>query len=132
LVVVIVFNFLLFRTLPGDPIKLLFRNSRLTQDAQANLREQFGLDKPVWIDADRLGEGDIGGAFDTQFTSYVKNLFRGELGVSFATRQDVSELLIERVWRTALLVFTGELAAILLGSLVGLIAAWRRGSWVDG
>ncbi|MBZ0284189.1 MAG: ABC transporter permease [Anaerolineae bacterium] len=131
LAVVVVFNFFLFRILPGDPIKLLFRNPRLTRDAQETIRTQFGLDKPVWLDGVRLQAGDIGGAFDTQFTAYVRNLFQGNLGISFATRQNVNELLSERVGRTVLLVFTGEIFAIGFGIIVGLIAAWRRGTWID-
>ncbi len=131
LTVVVVFNFFLFRILPGDPIKLLFRNPRLTRDAQETIRTQFGLDKPVWLDGVRLQAGDIGGAFDTQFTAYVRNLFQGNLGISFATRQNVNELLSERVGRTVLLVFTGEIFAIGFGIIVGLIAAWRRGTWID-
>lgn len=131
LAVVVVFNFFLFRILPGDPIKLLFRNPRLTRDAQETIRTQFGLDKPVWLDTARLQSGDIGGAFDTQFTAYVRNLLQGNLGVSFATRQNVNELLSERVGRTVLLVFTGEIFAIGFGIIVGLIAAWRRGTWID-
>lgn len=131
LTTVVVFNFFLFRILPGDPVKLLFRNPRLTRDAQEIIRVQFGLDKPVWINTERLQAGDIGGALDSQFTAYIRNLFQGNLGISFASRQQVNELLTERVGRTVLLVFTGELVAILLGMTVGLVAAWKRGTWVD-
>lgn len=131
LVVVVVFNFFLFRILPGDPVRLLFRNPRLTSEAQALIRVQFGLDKPVWLDADKLAAGDLGGALDSQFTAYVHNLLQGNLGVSFATRQDVGKVLSERVWRTVLLVFTGEALAIVIGAVVGLVSAWRRGTAVD-
>lgn len=131
LIVVIVFNFFLFRILPGDPVRLLFRNPRLTREAQETIRVQFGLDKPIWLDTERLRDGDLAGAFDTQFTAYVHNLLQGNLGVSFANRQDVSQLLSERVGRTVLLVFTGEILAILMGAVIGLVAAWRRGSWID-
>lgn len=131
LAVVIVFNFFLFRILPGDPVKLLFRNPRLTREAQEIIRIQFGLDKPVWLDTERLRAGDISGALNSQFTAYLRNLFQGELGISFATRQNVNELLSERVGRTVLLVFTGEIIAVLLGIIIGLIAAWKRGTWVD-
>lgn len=131
LVIVVVFNFFLFRILPGDPVKLLFRNPRLTREAQETIRVQFGLDKPVWVDLERLGAGDFSAAFDSQFTAYIRNLFQGNLGVSFANRQQVNQLLSERVGRTVLLVFTGEIVAILLGMTVGLAAAWKRGTWVD-
>jgi peptide/nickel transport system permease protein len=131
LIVVIVFNFFLFRILPGDPVKLLFRNPRLTREAQELIRVQFGLDKPVWLNTERLSAGDLSGALDSQFTAYIRNLLQGNLGISFTSRQNVAEILSERVWRTVLLVFTGELIAIVLGVVVGLIAAWRRGTRVD-
>jgi peptide/nickel transport system permease protein len=132
LVVVIVFNFFLFRVLPGDPVRLLFRNPRMSRDAQEQIRVQFGLDRPVWLDVERLQVGDLAGAFDSQFTAYIRNLLQGNLGVSFASRESVGQILSERVQRTVLLVFTGETLAIGLGMFVGLVAAWRRGTHVDG
>jgi peptide/nickel transport system permease protein len=128
---VMVFNFVLFRILPGDPIKLIIHSPRMTREAQDRIRANFGLDKPVWFDVERLKEGDVLGAFDSQFTAYVRNLFRGDLGVSFATRKDVSELLKERVWRTVVLVTGGDVIAIIAGMTLGLIAAWRRGTRLD-
>jgi peptide/nickel transport system permease protein len=128
---VMVFNFVLFRILPGDPVKLIIHSPRMTREAQDRIRANFGLDKPVWFDAERLKEGDILGAFDSQFTAYVRNLFRGDLGVSFATRQDVSVLLKERVWRTVVLVMGGDVIAIVAGMTLGLIAAWKRGTRLD-
>jgi peptide/nickel transport system permease protein len=128
---VMVFNFVLFRILPGDPVKLIIHSPRMTREAQDRIRANFGLDKPVWFDVERLREGDILGAFDSQFTAYLRNLFRGDLGVSFATRQDVSVLLRERVWRTVVLVMGGDVIAIVAGMTLGLIAAWRRGTRLD-
>jgi peptide/nickel transport system permease protein len=131
LVAVAVFNFLLFRILPGDPVKLIIHSPRMTREAQERIRVSFGLDKPVWLDLERLEEGDIRGAFDTQFTAYLRNLLRGDLGISFKYRRDVSEMLRERVWRTVVLVLGGDLFAILIGMATGLVAAWRRGSRLD-
>ncbi len=131
LAIVIVFNFFLFRIFPGDPVKMLFRNPRLTKQAQETIRIQFGLDKPVWINTERLQSGDLGGMFDSQFGAYISNLFQGNLGISFAQRQSVNQILSERIWRTVLLLFTGEAVAIIGGMFVGIIAAWRRGTWID-
>jgi peptide/nickel transport system permease protein len=131
LVVVAFANFLLFRILPGDPVRLIIHSPRMTREAQERIRVNFGLDKPVWFDADRLREGDALGAFDSQFTAYLRNLLRGDLGISFATRQDVSELLAQRVWRTVVLVIGGDVLAVILGMTIGMIAAWRRGTRLD-
>jgi len=131
LIAVVFFNFLLFRILPGDPVKLIIHSPRMTREAQERIRANFGLDKPVWFDLERLKQGDVLGAFDTQFTAYVRNLLRGDLGISFSSRQEVAELLSERVWRTVVLILGGEVIAIVLGMTIGLIAAWRRGTRLD-
>jgi peptide/nickel transport system permease protein len=131
LLVVIVFNFFLFRILPGDPVKLIIHSPRMTAEAQERIRINFGLDKPVWFNLEALEQGNIAGAFDTQFTAYLRELLRGDLGVSFSTRQDVTTLLKERIWRTVVLVALGETLAIVFGIILGLIAAWRRGTKLD-
>jgi len=131
LVVVIVFNFFLFRILPGDPVRALIQSARMDREAQERIRTQFGLDKEIWLDVERLQEGDIKGALDTQFTAYVRNLLRGNLGISFAKKLDVSELLVERAWRTLLLLVTGEVMAMVIGMTLGTVASWRRASKLD-
>jgi ABC-type dipeptide/oligopeptide/nickel transport system permease subunit len=100
------------------------------QTAQ-RIKEQFGLDKPIWLDVDQIGKGDFGEVIDSQFTAYVLNLFQGNLGVSFANKLEVSEILADRIWKTVVLLLTGEIVAILLGSIMGIIASWRRGSKLD-
>ncbi|MGB2964823.1 MAG: ABC transporter permease subunit [Anaerolineales bacterium] len=131
LIVVIVFNFFLFRILPGDPARALVGVGRMKPATVENIRQQFGLDKPIWLNVEKIKEGDFRGSVDSQFTAYVRNLAKGNLGVSFANRLEVKEILIDRVWKTVLLLFTGEIVAILLGSLLGIIASWRRGSKLD-
>jgi len=131
LIVVIVFNFFLFRILPGDPARALVGVGRMKPKTVERIREQFGLDKPVWLNTDKLREGDFSAGFDSQFTAYVRSLSQGNLGVSFANRLEVSKILSDRVWKTVLLLFTGELIAIFLGSTLGVIASWRRGSKLD-
>lgn len=131
LIVVVVFNFFLFRILPGDPVKLIIHSPRMTREAQERIRLSFGLDRPIWLDVEALKDGDLGLAFNTQFTAYVRNLLRGDLGISFATRGDVAELLRERLWRTVVLIVLGEILAIGFGIALGMLAAWRRGSKLD-
>jgi peptide/nickel transport system permease protein len=130
-VLVIVFNFLLFRILPGDPVRMLIHSPRMSKEAQATIRADFGLDKPIWLDTARLKAGNVIGSFDTQFTAYVRNLLRGDLGISFRNRRPVSEVLAERIWRTVVLLFGGEVIAAVLGMVCGLLAAWRRGTKLD-
>lgn len=131
LVIVIIFNFMLFRILPGDPARSLIGQGRMTPDTVVRIRHEFGLDKEVWLDLETLKAGDLSGALDTQFTAYVKNLFQGNLGISFAKRTEVTELLGQRVWKTLVLLLTGEVTAILIGTVLGMLASWRRGTKLD-
>lgn len=126
----IVFNFFLFRIMPGDPVMILVP-PRLPKEAKDEIAKSFGLDKPVWLDFEALKEGDWKSTFDTQFTIYLRNLARGDLGESFAKKQAVSELLAERVWRTVILLFLGQIISVVLGTALGIIAAWRRGTRLD-
>jgi peptide/nickel transport system permease protein len=125
--VVVTFNFLLFRVLPGDPAKSGLRDPRLNPDAVEALRERFGLDKPVFIN---LEEGS--NPFDTQFTAYIAALTRGDLGTSYAFRdRDVADMLGQALINTLWLILPAEALAILFGVTLGLFAAWRRGKAAD-
>jgi peptide/nickel transport system permease protein len=126
IMVVVTFNFLLFRVLPGDPAKSGMRDPRLNPAAVEALRERFGLDKPVFINV----EG--GNPLDTQFTAYLGALARGDLGTSYAFRdQEVSDMLGRALVNTLWLILPAEAFALILGVGLGLFAAWRRGKAAD-
>ncbi len=121
--VVITFNFVLFRVLPGDPAKSGLRDPRLNPAAVEALRERFGVDRPLFID---LEGGDV---LDSQFTAYLGALARGDLGTSYAFRdQPVSDLVGQALVNTLWLVLPSQLLAILVGSALGLLP---RGGAVD-
>jgi peptide/nickel transport system permease protein len=112
---IITFNFLLFRLLPGDPLKKLFRDPRIPEDTMNEIAKSFGLDQPVWA----------------QYFIYLKNLLQGNLGLSFAFRQPVWDILSERLFNTLLLMLTANFLAILLGVWLGIFAAKHRGKLED-
>lgn len=120
---VAVLNFFLFRVLPGDPARVV-RDPRMTQAAQEAIRRRFGLDKPLLM-------GDQGNPFDSQFFRYLGNLAQGDLGISFNFNRPVTDLLRERLANTVLLVFAGELLAIMIGLALGVLSAYRRGAALD-
>jgi peptide/nickel transport system permease protein len=68
---VLVFNFFLFRVVPKDPIGSLFRGRNVPRETLDNLRSAFGLDEPVL----------------TQFFYYLRETLRGNLGISYQSRQ---------------------------------------------
>jgi peptide/nickel transport system permease protein len=135
ILIVIVFNFFLFRVLPGDPARSGIKDPRLTQENILAIQARFGLDKPVINCFERLNPIKTGpclvNPLDTQFFIYIKNLLQGEMGISFYTRQPVSEMIGERIVNTVMLVLPAQLIAIILGSIVGVIAAWKSHTTID-
>lgn len=132
---VVVLNFFLFRVLPGDPARQGIRDPRLTQEAIDAIRVRFGLDKPVincfqTINPLRFGKCDVN-PLDTQFFIYVKNLLRGDLGISFYYNRPVSEILGERLWNTVLLIGGGQILSIIVGVGFGVLAAWKARTPID-
>ena len=118
--VALVFNFLLPRLIPGNPVDVIVGQMALgggaTGEAQKQIYEayikEFGLDQPI----------------TTQFLIYIKNLAHGDLGVSFTRSPARVQDLIGRAlpWTIAL-----QLPAILvgwiLGNILGVVAAYRKG-----
>ena len=109
------FNFLLFRILPGNPIRLLARAGRLTPEAIARLQILFGLDKPLPV----------------QYLYYLNNLLRGELGYSLTYRRPVAEILSERITNTLILLAAATVIIIIIGVGAGVVSAVRRGTRLD-
>lgn len=111
--VAITFNFVLFRVLPGDAVHSLARVPNASPALVEALRKDFGLDKSPW----------------EQYTSYIRELFRGNMGVSFVNKQPVWDNLMGLLANTLLLVFAGTVLAIILGIVTGIAAAWWRGTF---
>lgn len=131
LVVVIVFNFSLFRIVPGDPVAMM-ASPRMKPETRELIREQFGLDKPLWLNFEGMrAEGEISTLFESQFVYYLKNLAKGDLGQSFRQNKPVAELIGARIGPTVLLILTGEFIGILFGTLLGIISAWKARGMID-
>lgn len=109
---VVIFNFFLFRLLPGDPIGLYTRGRNMDPEQIAALREE--LNRPIW----------------EQFLTYIRNPF--DPGID-STRfsQPVWELIGERVWPTVLLLGTAIVIATIVGIWIGIRAGWKPGSRFD-
>jgi peptide/nickel transport system permease protein len=106
------------RLIPGDPILTYISQNDLKQLSESDyetLRNEFGLDKPVFI----------------QYINWVGGLFHGDFGTSIVYHDKVYKLLIERLPVT---IHLGTLALLLsscIGIFAGLLAAARRGKWLD-
>jgi peptide/nickel transport system permease protein len=111
---VIIFNFFLFRVM-GDPTTQLARLPQSTPQEIEALRHDYGLDKPL-----------VG-----QFTDYVGDTARLDLGISQRSRREVWDEIKEAIPWTLLLVGMGTILATVLGSWLGVVAATRRGTKAD-
>ncbi|WP_197046866.1 ABC transporter substrate-binding protein [Paucibacter sp. KBW04] len=107
--------FVLVQLAPGDPARYMMG---LNADAEvlAALRQQLGLDAPA---LQRYGQ-------------WIWGFVQGDFGRSYTYRVPVSQLLQERLQVSLPLAVLALSLAVLLALPVGLIAAHRRGSWVDG
>ena len=112
---VVVFNFFLFRVVEGDPVATLFRGRNLTAEQREELTRQFGLD----------------GSRLEQFVAYVEQTVQLNLGRSYASNRPVSTEIWDAAPATIALVGIATLLATVLGILIGVAAAWRRGTWKD-
>src|ERR687898_716686 len=102
---VLVFNFFLFRVLPGDPAKNLTRNRLVPAEQVEVLRESFGLGKPL----------------PQQFAQYVRDSFSGDLGIFYKFRRPVSEVIAERIWPTVLLLGLSTMLSTVIGLWIGIL-----------
>ena len=117
IVAIILLNFVLFRLMPGSPDRILFRNPNLDPSVIEALRARWGLDKPLIPD---------------QLFAYIGSTLTGDLGYSFKFRgQPVTNVILDRVWPTVLLVGLGEIVSIVVGLAVGAYTGWRRGGTAD-
>jgi peptide/nickel transport system permease protein len=111
----LVVNFFLFRVLPGDPARTLGRGRLSTPEQVAEFNRTYGLDQS-------LGQ---------QFLTFLSNLAHGDLGYSILYHRNVSEILVERLWPTLLLVGSSTLFAALIGVWIGIRSGWDRGTPFD-
>lgn len=99
---------------PGDPAAVI-GGDRASAEEIARIRIQLGLDQP----------------FLTQFFHWFWNVLRGDFGVSIFTQAPVAHLIVERMEPTIALTVTTMAIAIPLGVPLGVLAAWKFGTWID-
>jgi peptide/nickel transport system permease protein len=114
LFVVVTLVFLMLRLLPGDPARVIAGPTASPQDV-ARLRNVLGLNRPIFV----------------QYGVYVEQLVHGNLGVSALTGSPVAQELGARYPYTLELAFASMLIATCVGIPAGIVAATRRGSWLD-
>jgi peptide/nickel transport system permease protein len=114
LIGVVVVTFLLTRALPGDPAAF-FAGGAGTAEAVEEIRKKLGLDKSL----------------PEQFMFYVRDLARGDWGMSHATGQPVLTELTTRLPASLELTLCALFLAVIIAIPLGILAATRPGSWID-
>lgn len=112
--IVAVFVFMLLHLSPGDPA-VIIAGDFATEDQVDKIREQLGLNDPLYI----------------QFGGWLINLLQGDMGKSIYSGLPVTKLIGQRVEPTLMLTLCTMIIAISLAIPLGVIAAWKVGTWID-
>jgi len=112
--VVAIAVFALLHATPGDPAVIIAGDYATGEDI-ARIRAKLGLDQP----------------FLTQVGLWLGRIVRGDLGTSIFSGLPVTTLIGQRVGTTAWLTLFAMLISVGIGVPVGVLAAWRKGSWLD-
>ena len=116
LFIIMVITFVLMKAIPGSP----FQTEKNTETVIEQNNKKYGLDKPPL----------------EQFITYIRNYLHGDLGVSLKMQQDtrVSAIIFEqgKFELSIKLGISSLLLSIIVGIPLGCIAAYRRGTWLDG
>ncbi len=116
---VTVLVFLLIRLLPGDPILLYVSgdvvSGAVSDEVIADLRREHGLDRPMYI----------------QYVNWLWQILHGDLGKSIFLNDTVVNEISRAVPKTVMIGSLGLLLAVCLSIPLGVLAAVRRGTWID-
>ena len=112
-----VVTFVVLRVIPGDPVSALIDERAAGMDPAtiATIRAQWDLDKSLPV----------------QYVTFLTSAAKGDFGRSFFTRQPVSSEIMGRMPATGQLAVAAMACAVVSGMLLGIVAAVRRGTWLD-
>jgi peptide/nickel transport system permease protein len=112
-----IITFAIARLAPGDPIRLFTFGIRdFTQADYDNLLHVYGLDRPMPV----------------QYIDWITKAVRGNFGESLIYHRESFTMLMERVPNTLVLAGAALMLQLLIGVPLGVLAAFKRGTWVDG
>jgi len=114
---VIIINFALFRMMPGDPLKFMVpSNPKFSEEYLEGLVDDYGLNDPIL----------------EQFITYIKGVVTLDFGSSFIYKNTLAmDHVLDYMTWTLVLVGVSSIFMITIGMLVGIVAAWKRGSGFD-
>ncbi|MDQ2911768.1 MAG: ABC transporter permease [Chloroflexota bacterium] len=112
-----IITFLIARLSPGDPVRLFTFGIRdFTQEDYLRLLHAYGLDKPIPL----------------QYVDWITKALQGNFGESLIYHRESFGMVMERVPNTLMLAVAALLLQLVIGVPLGVLAAFKRGKWVDG
>ncbi len=119
IILVTIMVFSAIRLQPGDPLTIFLGQNagiaQMSEEALDQLRHEYGLDKPPVM----------------QYFDWIGGVLRGDLGRSITYRDNVGTLMAQRFPITIHIGLTAFILGNIIGIILGVIAALRRGTWVD-
>ena len=117
--------FLMLHALPGDPVLMMLTEhsggaaptvtGTITDEMYENMRRELGLDKPL----------------HEQYIKFLFDVISGDWGNSFRTQLPVSEMLLKNLPYSIDLALASLGVSLIVGLILGIIAAIKRGTWID-
>jgi peptide/nickel transport system permease protein len=112
---VLTINFVIFELMPGDPMQFFIAAGKMRPEMIEQVKMLFGLNQTI----------------QERFVKYAVNMLTWNFGYSFYTTTPVSEEIIHRIPNTLLLVGLSTALSIVIGVILGVFAAYKRGSLYD-
>jgi len=122
--------FLLLRLIPGDPAVAMLGEHAAKENVE-RIREQLGLNRPLFLDQEALKQNDLEGFIDSQYLRFLSRLLQGDLGNSIHRRIPIADELGRRFPATVELAVCAMLLAVIVGIPAGIASAARRNSVLD-
>jgi len=122
--------FMFLRLIPGDPAVAMLGEHAAEENVE-RIREQLGLNRPLFLDREALERGDVKGFFDSQYLRFLGRVLQGDLGSSIHRRIAIADELKLRFPATVELSLLSMAIAIFIGVPIGIASAARRNSLLD-
>jgi len=111
---VTIFGFFIINLAPGDPVEMQINPYATETDIEIR-KEALGINDPIYI----------------QYFRWLGSLIKGDFGYSFSTYEPVSQMILERIGPTMMLMGTALIIAYLIAIPIGILSATKQYSWID-
>ncbi len=127
---VMTITFVLFNVVGGD-ISSEIAGKAASKETIAEIRHEYGWDKPLILNWSALGKGDIRGFFDSQYMHHLWNSATFNFGTSLRDRRPISETIATGAIPSLSLTVPMFLIGLTTALSISLLVAYVRGSWID-